>query len=117
MNMRNIALSIVAAAVVTAGLTSVTVAQNKQDIPALVYRTGAYAPGGIHLANGISDYMKLINSQGGINGVMINHPECDYGYKTDRGVECYDRLRTKTTAAINLPYLLLIPASTKMPWT
>jgi branched-chain amino acid transport system substrate-binding protein len=45
--------------------------------------------------------MKLINSQGGINGVMINHPECDYGYKTDRGVECYDRLRTKTTAAIS----------------
>lgn len=100
MNMRKITLSILSAAVLSAGLTSVTMAQTKQDIPALVYRTGAYAPGGIHLANGISDYLRLINSQGGINGVMINHPECDYGYKTDRGVECYDRLKTKYTAAM-----------------
>ena len=100
MNMRKFTLTVAGAAVALAGFTGV-VAADQQDLPTLVYRTGAYAPGGIHLANGISDYYRLINSQGGINGVMINHSECDYGYKTDRGVECYDRIKTSKTAVIS----------------
>jgi hypothetical protein len=32
------------------------VAQNEQFVPQLVYRTGAYAPNGIPVANGIADY-------------------------------------------------------------
>ena len=76
MNMRKFTLTVAGAAVALAGFTGVTAA-DQQDLPTLVYRTGAYAPGGIHLANGISDYYRLINSQGGINGVMINHSECD----------------------------------------
>ena len=100
MNMRKFTLTVAGAAVALAGFTGVAAA-DQQDLPTLVYRTGAYAPGGIHLANGISDYYRLINSQGGINGVMINHSECDYGYKTDRGVECYDRIKTAKTAVIS----------------
>ncbi len=47
-------------------------AQNEQFIPALVYRTGAYAPNGVPFANGIADYYKLVNERdGGINGVKI----------------------------------------------
>src|SRR5262245_2255222 len=55
-------------------------AQNEQFIPNLVYRTGAYAPNGIPIANGIADYYKLVNERdGGINGVKIVFEECDPG--------------------------------------
>ncbi|MGA6963313.1 MAG: ABC transporter substrate-binding protein, partial [Xanthobacteraceae bacterium] len=71
-------------------------AQNEQFIPHLVYRTGPYAPNGAPFANGIADYYKLINERdGGINGVKITWEECDTGYATDRGVECYERLKGK----------------------
>ena len=32
---------------------------------------------------------------GGINGVKITYEECETGYATDRGVECYERLKGK----------------------
>ena len=81
-------------------------AQNEQFIPNLVYRTGAYAPNGVPFANGIADYYRLINERdGGINGVKIVFEECDTGYATDRGVECYERLKGKgpTGAAYVIP--------------
>ena len=68
----------------------------EQFIPVLSYRTGAYAPNGIPSANGFVDYLKLINARdGGINGVKIVFEECETGYATDRGVECYERLKGK----------------------
>jgi branched-chain amino acid transport system substrate-binding protein len=71
-------------------------AQNEQFFPSLIYRTGAYAPNGIPFANGVADYIALLNERdGGINGVKINLEECDTGYATDRGVECYERLKAK----------------------
>ena len=77
-------------------LATPALAQNEQFIPQLVYRTGAYAPNGIPVANGVADYYKLINERdGGINGVKIAFEECDTGYATDRGVECYERLKGK----------------------
>jgi branched-chain amino acid transport system substrate-binding protein len=81
-------------------------AQNEQFIPALVYRSGAYAPNGIPFANGYADYLKLVNERdGGINGVKITSEECETGYATDRGVECYERLKGKgpTGAAFFVP--------------
>jgi len=69
---------------------------NEQFIPHLVYRTGPYAPNGIPFADGVADYYKMINERdGGINGVKIAFEECDTGYNTDRGVECYERLKNK----------------------
>src|SRR5262245_64024913 len=86
----------VAALVATTALAAPALAQNEQFIPQLVYRTGAYAPNGIPVANGIADYYTLINRRdGGINGVKIVFEECDTGYATDRGVECYERLKRK----------------------
>ena len=71
-------------------------AQNEQFLPALVYRTGPYAPNGIPFANGVADYWTLINERdGGINGVKIVFEECETGYATDKGVECYERLKGK----------------------
>ena len=67
----------------------------EQYFPILVYRTGAYAPNGVPWANGFIDYLKLINAKGGINGVKILFEECETGYATDRGVECYERMKGK----------------------
>ena len=65
----------------------------EQFFPLLVYRTGPYAPNGTPWANGKQDYIKLVNAQGGINGVKISYEECETGYATDKGVECYERLK------------------------
>ena len=68
----------------------------EQFIPALVYRTGPYAPNGIPFADGVADYWTLLNERdGGINGVKITFEECETGYATDKGVECYERLKGK----------------------
>lgn len=84
------------AAAIAAGAIGVVQAEEGQFIPALTYRTGPYAPGGIPTANGYTDYFHLINQRdGGVNGVKFIVEECEYGYKTDRGVECYDRLKDK----------------------
>ena len=98
MKFRSLAL---AAAIASVGLSSAvfpTAAQaqaQEQFFPVLVYRTGAYAANGNPWANGYVDYLKLINAQGGVNGVKLSYEECEFGYATDRGVECYERLKGK----------------------
>ncbi|SEM37466.1 amino acid/amide ABC transporter substrate-binding protein, HAAT family [Variovorax sp. YR750] len=68
----------------------------EQFVPLLVYRTGPYAPSGTPWANGKQDYLKLVNERdGGVNGVKFTYEECETGYATDRGVECYERLKGK----------------------
>ena len=32
---------------------------------------------------------------GGVNGVKLTYEECETGYATDRGVECYERLKSR----------------------
>lgn len=78
-------------------MSDAALAQGKEQFfPALVYRTGPYAPNGVPFANGYIDYLKLVNARdGGINGVKITFEECETGYATDRGVECYERLKGK----------------------
>jgi len=86
--------------------TAPGLAQNEQFFPSLVYRSGAYAPNGIPFANGVADYLHLLNARdGGINGVKITTEECETGYATDRGVECYERLKGKgpTGASLFMP--------------
>lgn len=84
-----------AAVLAAAGLaTSSAFAQAKEQFfPVLVYRTGAYAPNGVPFANGYVDYLKYVNAKGGINGVKASFEECETGYATDKGVECYERLK------------------------
>jgi len=68
----------------------------EQFMPLLVYRTGAYAPNGTPWANAKQDYLKLINARdGGVNGVKLTYEECETAYSADRGVECYERLKSK----------------------
>jgi len=89
-------VSLVLAAAALAGSGSVFAQAKEQFFPLLVYRTGPYAPNGTPWANGKQDYIKMINARdGGINGVKITYEECETGYATDKGVECYERLKGK----------------------
>ncbi len=95
-----LALSLLAATAATVLSPQTAFAQAKEQFfPMLVYRTGAYAPNGVPFANGMADYYKLVNAKGGINGVKIVMEECETGYATDRGVECYERLKGKNGGA------------------
>ena len=95
-----LALSLLAATAATVLSPQTAFAQAKEQFfPMLVYRTGAYAPNGVPFANGMADYYKLVNAKGGINGVKIIMEECETGYATDRGVECYERLKGKNGGA------------------
>ncbi|WP_171097518.1 ABC transporter substrate-binding protein [Ruegeria sp. HKCCD7255] len=59
--------------------------------PSLSYRTGPYAAGGIPFADGYADYFTLLNERdGGIGGVPARVIECETGYNTEKGVECYE---------------------------
>ncbi len=59
--------------------------------PSLSYRTGPYAANGIPFADGYEDYFTLVNERdGGIGGVMAKVIECETGYNTEKGVECYE---------------------------
>ncbi|MCV6825755.1 MULTISPECIES: ABC transporter substrate-binding protein [Halocynthiibacter] len=59
--------------------------------PSLSYRTGPYAAGGIPFADGYADYFTLLNERdGGIGGEMAKVIECETGYNTEKGVECYE---------------------------
>jgi branched-chain amino acid transport system substrate-binding protein len=100
MQLKSLVLSATLAAVGLAAALAPTpsYAQAKEQFfPLLVYRTGAYAPNGTPWANGKQDYIKMINARdGGINGVKITFEECETTYAaTDKGVECYERLKGK----------------------
>jgi len=66
---------------------------------ALSYRTGPYAANGIPFADGYEDYFTLLNERdGGIGGEPVRLIECETGYNTEKGVECYEG--TKSSGAL-----------------
>jgi branched-chain amino acid transport system substrate-binding protein len=101
--LKGIALSTAIFAAAIAGVVVAPSAQaqaKEQFFPLLAYRTGPYAPNGTPWANGKQDYIKMINARdGGVNGVKLIFEECETGYATDRGVECYERLKNKNGGA------------------
>lgn len=76
-----------------------------QFIPLPAIRTGPIAPIGTGIFGGFIDYMTLLNQRdGGINGVKLVWEECETEYKLDRGVECYERFKTKGGATVLSSY-------------
>ena len=106
MNRSKIALIGLLALAVMLGSSAAPASAQPQGvfIPLLVYRTGPYAPSGIPIANGMVDYLTLVNERdGGINGVKVVWEECETQYDTKQGVECYERLKGKNPVLVN-PY-------------
>ncbi len=101
MRLRHLILSTAGVAALVLAQAGSVAAADTIYYPSLVYRSGAYAPNGIPFANGVADYVAMINARdGGVGGVRIEFEECETGYATDRGVECYERLKTKGAGAI-----------------
>ena len=93
-------LSALLSAVMLSSTAPVLAQSKEQFIPVLSYRTGPYAPNVTPWANGFVDYLKLVNSKGGINNVKISYEECETGYDTARSVECYERLKSKNPSFV-----------------
>ncbi len=93
---------------------STAAAQDSIYVPLFSYRTGAFAGSGIPIANGMADYLNMLNERdGGIGGVKIIVEECETGYDTKKGIECYESVKGKNPVITN-PYstgitLALIP--------
>jgi branched-chain amino acid transport system substrate-binding protein len=89
-------------------------AQESIYVPLLTYRTGPFAGSGIPIANGMADYLNMLNERdGGIGGVKLLVEECETQYDAKKGVECYDQVKAKSPVVVN-PYstgitLQLIP--------
>ena len=83
-------------------------------VPLFSYRTGPFAGSGTPIANGMHDYLDMLNARdGGIGGAKIVIEECETGYDTKKGVECYESTKGKNPVVTN-PYstgitLQLIP--------
>ena len=74
-----------------AGLMAAAPAMADLVIPDLSYRTGPYAAGGIPFSDGYQDYFNMLNARdGGIGGEVVRIVECETGYNTEKGVECYE---------------------------
>src|SRR5208282_1434438 len=93
----------VALAIATAAPIAVATAQAEDGIfiPLFTYRTGAFAGSGIPTGNGEADYLNMLNERdGGIGGVRLIVEECETGYDTKKGVECYDSVKGRNPAVI-----------------
>jgi branched-chain amino acid transport system substrate-binding protein len=87
-----------------AGLMSTSLtgawAQEQIYINHNTYRTGAFSGSGIPVADGVRDYLAMLNERdGGINGVKVVFEECETGYDTRKSVECYEQAKSKGTVA------------------
>jgi branched-chain amino acid transport system substrate-binding protein len=77
-------------------------AQDTIYVPLFSYRTGPYANSGIPIANGMHDYLTMLNERdGGIGGVKLNVEECETGYDTKKGVECWEQVKDKHPTVVN----------------
>jgi len=96
--------------------SSALISQASADtfIPLFTYRTGPFATSGIPIANGMHDYLNMLNARdGGIGGSKLVIEECETQYNNAKGVECYDSVKGRHPAVIT-PYstgitLALIP--------
>lgn len=77
---------------------------DEQYFPLQSYRVGPYAAGGTGFFGGFIDYLNLINIRdGGVNGVKLTWSECETQYEVERGVECYERLKSHKDIAAWTP--------------
>jgi branched-chain amino acid transport system substrate-binding protein len=77
-----------------------TALADEQYFPLQSYRVGPYAAGGTGFFGGFIDYLNLINIRdGGVNGVKLTWDECETQYEVERGVECYERQKSRANIA------------------
>lgn len=97
-SVRGIAAALLAVATIAGGDLQAQ-DRNTQFVPIVGYRGGPLASIGQTFYAGMIDYFTLTNENGGINGVKLSWEECETEYAAARGVECYERLKTKSPFA------------------
>ncbi|MEL6751369.1 MAG: ABC transporter substrate-binding protein, partial [Pseudomonadota bacterium] len=91
MKFRSLAIALAATAMTAGGLSAAYAQAQEHYIPNLSYRTGPFAGGGIPFANGFGDYFTMLNERdGGIGGIPVRVEECETGYNSQKGIECYE---------------------------
>jgi branched-chain amino acid transport system substrate-binding protein len=96
-----IAGALIAAATVV-GTAIPAAAQDSVYVPLFTYRTGPFSGSGIFIAEGMHDYLEMLNQRdGGIGGVKIAIEECETGYDTKKGLECYEQVKGKNPVIVN----------------
>jgi branched-chain amino acid transport system substrate-binding protein len=95
------------AAVITAAAVAATAVPAQSSgifVPLFTYRTGPFSGSGIPVADGLHDYLTMLNERdGGIGGAKLIIEECEDGYDTQRGVQCYDSVKGRHPVVIT-PY-------------
>lgn len=90
------------AGLLAAGLALPARAADGIYVPLLTYRTGPFAGSGQHIANGMHDYLAMLNERdGGIGGMRLIIEECETGYDTKKGLECYEAVKGKNPVMVN----------------
>ncbi|WP_394779404.1 ABC transporter substrate-binding protein [Undibacterium sp.] len=97
----------------SASLISPAAAQaNDQFVSILSFRVGPYGPSGVGIYGGFIDYMQYINmKEGGIGGIKFSWEECETEYQAAKGVECYERLKTKSPTKGSIIHPVSTPIS------
>ena len=99
---KKLALGAAAFATAASMMATTVQAQDSLYIPSLSYRTGPFAGGGTPFANGFADYLNMLNERdGGIGGVRLVVEECETGYNSQKGVECYEATKGKGAVVYN----------------
>jgi branched-chain amino acid transport system substrate-binding protein len=102
MRFKKLALGVAAAAMLASGLLAASTPSQAEDtvyVPLLTYRTGAFAGSGTPIADGLHDYLTMLNERdGGVGGARLIVEECETGYNAQKGVECYES--TKGNGAV-----------------
>src|SRR5437764_13515688 len=78
------------------------VADDSIYVPLFTYRTGPFGGSGTPVADGMHDYLNMLNARdGGVGGVKLTIEECETGYDTKKGLECYNSVKPKNPVIVN----------------
>lgn len=92
---KQFAIAALSAACVVGAFSTAAQAADDQYFMLPDYRVGPYGANGASWYGGFIDYLTYVNMKGGIDGVQITWDECETEYNNAKGVECYERLKTK----------------------
>lgn len=90
--MKRLMFALLASATVVAP----ALAEDSVYVPLFTYRTGPFGGSGALIADGLHDYLSMLNERdGGVGGVKMVIEECETGYDTKKGLECYEAVKPK----------------------
>jgi branched-chain amino acid transport system substrate-binding protein len=98
-NIKALCAAVLGTVVLASTAPSLAQQPNEQFMAVLSFRVGPYGPAGVGIFGGMIDYFNYINvKEGGVGGVKLTWEECETEYAAARGVECYERLKTKAAS-------------------